>query len=104
MKYIYLLFLLNGTLIFSQKNMKFTDEVAAKLAEKPLKCINQEYPNKTGHVINSAAEATLTPQDLHPAFYGCLDWHSSVHGHWMLVRILKSKPNFVKSEELFSSG
>ena len=100
MKYILFFFLLNGTLIFAQKNMEFTDEVAIKLADKPLKCIKQEYPNKTAHVINNAQEAILTPSDLHPAFYGCLDWHSSVHGHWMLVRILKSKPNFAKSAEI----
>ncbi len=34
----------------------------------------------------------MLPQDLHPSFYGCLDWHSSVHGHWMLVKILKQFP------------
>ncbi|MGS0748341.1 DUF2891 family protein [Halpernia sp. GG3] len=101
MKYILFFFLLNGTLIFAQKNMEFTDEVAIKLAEKPLKCINQQYPNKTAHVINNAEEATLTPADLHPAFYGCLDWHSSVHGHWMLVRILKKQTEiFKKSDEI----
>ncbi len=80
---------------------KFTDEIAMKLAEKPLKCINQEYPNKTAHIINNEKESALTPAELHPSFYGCFDWHSSVHGHWMLVRLLKSKPNLANHEEIF---
>ena len=79
---------------------KFTDDIAMKLAEKPLKCINQEYPNKTAHIINNELEATLKPAELHPSFYGCFDWHSSVHGHWMLVRLLKSKPNLANKEEI----
>jgi len=57
-----------------------------------LKCIQQEYPNKTGHVMVDSTTA-LTPRSLHPAFYGCFDWHSSVHGHWMLVRLLKLFPD-----------
>ena len=79
---------------------KFTDDIALKLAEKPLKCINQEYPNKTAHIINNEIEATLKPAELHPSFYGCFDWHSSVHGHWMLVRLLKSKPNLANKKEI----
>lgn len=79
---------------------KFTDDIAMKLAEKPLKCINQEYPNKTAHIINNEMEATLKPAELHPSFYGCFDWHSSVHGHWMLVRLLKSKPNLANRKEI----
>ncbi len=79
---------------------KFTDDIAMKLAEKPLKCINQEYPNKTAHIINNELEATLKPSELHPSFYGCFDWHSAVHGHWMLLRLLKSKPNLVNRKEI----
>lgn len=67
-----------------------TPDIAARLAELPLHCIRQEYPNKTAHTIESASDATLTPRQLHPSFYGCFDWHSSVHGHWMLVRLLKT--------------
>ncbi|MDQ0594654.1 hypothetical protein QFZ37_003023 [Chryseobacterium ginsenosidimutans] len=79
--------------LYAQEVPKLTDEMAIKLSEKPLHCINQEYPNKTAHIINTANEVSLSPKDLHPAFYGCFDWHSSVHGHWMLVRLLKTKPN-----------
>lgn len=87
-------------LIFAQHSPKLTDEMAVRLAEKPLHCINQEYPNKTAHIINTADEVSLSPKDLHPSFYGCFDWHSSVHGHWMLVRLLKTKPNLQISKDI----
>ena len=77
-----------------------TKDIALKLAEKPLHCINQEYPNKTAHVINAEADAKMTPQQLHPSFYGCFDWHSSVHGHWMLVKLLKVQPDISKYDEI----
>jgi len=54
-------------------------------------CIDQEYPNKTGHTM-ADADDLATPSTLHPAFYGCLDWHSAVHGHWTLVKILTLYP------------
>ncbi|WNJ16020.1 DUF2891 domain-containing protein [Pontibacter sp. G13] len=55
-------------------------------------CIQTEYPNKLSHVMNDSTEV-LSPKALHPAFYGCFDWHSSVHGHWMLVHLLAHYPN-----------
>jgi hypothetical protein len=70
-----------------------TAEGASLLASLPLKCIDQEYPNKTSHTSLSDSDHLLTPKQLHPAFYGCFDWHSCVHGHWMLVRLLKLFPN-----------
>lgn len=60
-------------------------------AQLALKNIHREYPNKTGDVL-SGPEAVKSPKALHPAFYGCFDWHSSVHGHWMLVKLLKDYP------------
>ena len=71
---------------------QLTEDMALRLAELPLKSIHKEFPNKPGHVYNNADEVVLTPRDLHPAFYGSFDWHSSVHGHWMLVRVLKKYP------------
>ncbi len=65
--------------------------LAAKFAGLALDCVHREYPNKIGHVLNSAADAR-TPASLHPVFYGCFDWHSSVHGHWLLVRLLRTVP------------
>ena len=63
-------------------------EAASRFAKLALKGIEREYPNKLGHVMNNADEVQ-NPATLHPAFYGSFDWHSSVHGHWMLVRLLK---------------
>lgn len=64
---------------------------ANRLAELPFKCLQNEYPNKTGQVLNDSLDLG-TPRELHPSFYGCFDWHSSVHGHWSLVKLLKSFP------------
>lgn len=57
-----------------------------------LNCIHREYPNKIAHVLNSDADVR-PPRELTPAFYGCFDWHSAVHGHWMLARLLRVFPN-----------
>jgi len=69
------------------------DEVqAARFAKLALDCIHKEYPNKIAHAMNSAADLKA-PRELTPAFYGCYDWHSSVHGHWLLVRLTRLFPN-----------
>lgn len=65
---------------------------ANKLIQLPLNCIQTEYPNKLNQVIGGA-EDLRSPKDLHPAFYGCFDWHSAVHGHWSLVSLLKQFPD-----------
>jgi hypothetical protein len=71
---------------------------ANRLAALPLKCLQQEYPNKLGQTLRDSA-SLATPRTLHPAFYGCFDWHSSVHGHWMLVKLLKMFPEQEQAEE-----
>lgn len=71
---------------------ELTLEGAEHLAALPLKCIGQEYPNDPNHLSSSDSDQLRTPRQIHPAFYGCLDWHSCVHGHWMLVRLLKLFP------------
>ncbi len=70
-----------------------TKEGAAHFASLPMKCILQQYPNKINHTAVSDSDQVLTPIQQHPSFYGCFDWHSSVHGHWMLVRLLKRFPD-----------
>ncbi|SDX59813.1 Protein of unknown function [Lutibacter oricola] len=62
-------------------------------------CIDQEYPNKLGQVLGNGSYLK-EPSELHPAFYGCFDWHSSVHGHWTLLNIIKEMPNFEHKEEV----
>ena len=81
------------------QKIKLTQEVASSFVHLALNCVQKEYPNKTGHVMNDASEV-LTPSEMHPAFYGCFDWHSSVHGHWMLVRILKLFPNLPEAAQI----
>ncbi|SDQ05160.1 Protein of unknown function [Chryseobacterium soldanellicola] len=100
MKKSLLVLILSPFLMYAQEIPKLTDEMAIKLSEKPLHCINQEYPNKTAHIINTVNEVPLSPKDLHPTFYGCFDWHSSVHGHWMLVRLLKTKPDLLIAKDI----
>jgi len=71
---------------------ELTDQVASNFATIALNCVQKEFPNKLDHVMNDASEV-LNPKTLHPAFYGCFDWHSSVHGHWMLIHLLKTFPD-----------
>jgi len=69
----------------------FNAEAATRFAELALTCVHKEYPNKIAHVLNSAEDAR-TPRQLTPAFYGCYDWHSAVHGHWLLARLARTFP------------
>ena len=66
-------------------------ETARRLADLALSCVHQEYPNKIAHVLSSDADVH-PPRELTPAFYGCFDWHSSVHGHWLLARLARQFP------------
>jgi len=65
---------------------------ATRFAALALKCLHQEYPNHISHTLAGDADAR-TPKLLTPAFYGCYDWHSDVHGHWLLVRLLRLFPD-----------
>ena len=71
---------------------RLTAEQVSAFAKLALANIHTEYPNKPGNVVWDEA-SVRTPRAMHPAFYGCFDWHSSVHGHWMLVRLLKDYPD-----------
>jgi hypothetical protein len=75
---------------------------ASRLARLALKCVGKEFPNKPEHVMNSPSDV-LIPKTLHPAFYGCYDWHSSVHGHWMLVRLLRQFPGLPEAKSIRSA-
>lgn len=69
----------------------FDQNQAERFAKLALACVHQEYPNKIAHSLASDADVK-PPRELTPAFYGCFDWHSSVHGHWLLVRLLSMFP------------
>ena len=79
--------------------VRLTLEQANKLAELPLACMQNEYPNKPGHVLGGE-EYLKEPHKQHPAFYGCFDWHSSVHGHWSLVKLLKEYPGLEQADTI----
>jgi hypothetical protein len=71
---------------------EFDASTAERFAKLALACVHKEYPNKISHVLNSDADVA-PPRNLTPAFCGCYDWHSSVHGHWLLVRLLRTFPD-----------
>ena len=70
----------------------FDVSAAERFAKLALACVHKEYPNKISHVLNSDADVA-PPRKLTPAFCGCYDWHSSVHGQWLLVRLLRTFPD-----------
>src|ERR1044072_148484 len=70
----------------------FDAKAAQRFANLALACVHKEYPNKISHLMNSDADVA-PPRKLTPAFYGCYDWHSSVHGHWLLVRLARKFPD-----------
>ena len=71
---------------------ELSPDAAGRLASLALDCVHREYPNKISHVMQSD-EDTKAPRELTPTFYGCFDWHSAVHGHWMLVRLARTFPS-----------
>lgn len=67
------------------------EATAGRLTALALACVHREYPNKISHVLHGDADVR-PPRELSPAFYGCYDWHSSVHGHWLLARLARLHP------------
>lgn len=76
----------------STQTSAFDVHAAQRFADLALACVHKEYPNKIAHSMNSDADVA-PPRKLTPAFYGCYDWHSSVHGHWLLVRLARRFPD-----------
>jgi hypothetical protein len=83
----------------TQHDLSLTQAQASHFATLALKCVSKEYPNKPDHTINDAADVR-SPRSMHPSFYGCYDWHSSVHGHWMLVRLLRLFPQLPEARQI----
>ena len=84
-----LLFTMSAT---AQNTGQFDIKAAQRFANLALACVHKEYPNHISHTLNSDADAA-PPRKLTPVFYGCYDWHSSVHGHWLLVRLIRTFPD-----------
>lgn len=80
-----------------QHAVKHLKSVAPDYVPMILRVIQQEYPNQMQHIITGPQDRP-TPRELHPAFYGCFDWHSSVEMHWVLVRLLRLVPESFDTE------
>lgn len=78
---------------------ELTSDLASRFARIALGHVRREYPNAPDHVLASDDDAR-TPRQLHPIFYGSLDWHSCVHGHWMLARLLRRYPDLDVADEI----
>jgi len=89
----------NNTL--TKNNLNFDQKKAEYLYHFAYDCIQQEYPNKLGQVLGDSTYLA-TPKQLHPAFYGCFDWHSAVHGHWTLVTLLAKFPEFEQNAAILA--
>ena len=83
----------------TEGRLKLSEAGASHFAKLALSCMQQEYPNKLNQVLKDSL-GLQQPAQLHPAFYGCFDWHSAVHGHWMLIRLLKKFPNMPEASEV----
>jgi len=84
--------LLPASVVIAADEASMDTATVERFARLALACVHQEYPNKIAHVMQSD-EDIGPPRELTPAFYGCFDWHSSVHGHWLLARLAKMYPD-----------
>lgn len=106
---VMLLLLCNAPALMAQSSEKesalqplmLTQLAASRFARLALQGMRKEFPNKLDHVMNHAGEVK-SPKELHPAFYSCYDWHSCVHGHWMLVRLLRQFPDLPEAAAIRS--
>ena len=89
---IFSMFILSLTLLVVQPAQAGAESAIDRFANLALACVHQEYPNKIAHVMSSDQDVA-PPRELTPVFYGCFDWHSSVHGHWLLTRLLRLYPD-----------
>ena len=96
MKNLYFLMFIVSCQFYSQE---LTLSQANQLAALPIKCLQKEYPNKLNQMLLDSTEIA-SPKKLHPAFYGCFDWHSSVHGHWSLLFLLRNYPNLANRDDV----
>jgi len=89
-----------GLLLAAQLGASELDAgTADRFARMALACADREYPNKPEQVLDGPSDVKA-PKDLHPSFYGCYDWHSSVHGHWMLARLLRTNSALPSADEI----
>ncbi len=92
MRKIVFLLLMISSYAYAQK---LDVQQARKIFELPAHCIEVEFPNKLGQVLGNVDDLKR-PKELRPIFYGCFDWHSSVHGYWSIIRLMKEFPDLDK--------
>jgi hypothetical protein len=85
----------------SAPSLTLDEAKASRFAKLAMACVGKEYPNKPEHVLGADGDLK-PPRELHPAFYGCYDWHSSVHGHWMLARLLRLFPDMPDADQILA--
>lgn len=73
--------------------------IASKFATLALAHVRREYPNKLDHVMNGPDDVR-SPRALHPVFYGSFDWHSNVHGYWLLATLLRLAPELPERDRI----
>jgi len=86
----------------SPRPIPVTAEMASFLHRFALDCIEREYPHKPGVVLSGDGDLR-PPRAVHPAFRGCFDWHSAVHGHWTLVSVLRAFPDLPERDEVLGA-
>ena len=89
----------NEVEVSSTSSLSLTQTEASHFVKLALKCVTKEFPNKPDHTINDSSDVR-GPRAMHPSFYGCFDWHSTVHGHWMLVRLLRLFPDLPEADDI----
>src|SRR5688572_21602874 len=80
-------------------NFRLTPELASQFARIALGHVAREYPNKLDHVLEGPGDAR-GPRDLHPIFFGSYDWHSCVHGYWLLASLLRLAPDIPEAQAI----
>ncbi|HEY2750403.1 DUF2891 domain-containing protein [Phenylobacterium sp.] len=78
---------------------RLTPQVASKFARIALGHVTREFPNKLDHVLEGPADAR-GPRALHPIFFGSFDWHSCVHGYWLLAALLRREPGIPEASAI----
>jgi len=101
--FLFFLFLIScnqneETNVVAVPTYELNQDQANRLLSLPLDCVQKEYPNKLQQTLLNSSHIA-PPKELHPAFYGCFDWHSSVHGHWSAVKLVKAFPELEDSEK-----
>lgn len=92
----------NATAATNGASVSKDAEIINRFADLALECIHKEYPNIIKHMFTSEDDVK-SPKQLYPAFYGCFDWHSSVHGHWLLTRLASEHPDTVDYQTIVKS-